>query len=111
MLGASPGVGVELDLDAIPALPGALALLQQGFASSLAPANASALALLEGPVHVAATSTAAPPRLALVLDPQTCGPLLAAVPADQAAAALQALHAAGFAEAALIATVVAGQPI
>ena len=111
MLVASPGVGVELDLEAIPALPGALALLQQGFASSLAPANASALALLEGPVHLAATSTAAPPRLALVLDPQTCGPLLAAVPADQAAAALQALHAAGFAEAALIATVVAGQPI
>ena len=109
MLAASPGVGVELDLEAIPALPGALALLQRGFASSLAPANASALALLEGPVRLAAASTAEPQHLGLLLDPQTCGPLLAALPAERAAAALLDLRAAGFAEAVVIAKVVAGQ--
>ena len=51
MLTAS-GAALEVELDgaAIPAHPGALELLGQGFASSLAPANAAALALLEGPV-------------------------------------------------------------
>jgi selenide,water dikinase len=39
---------------------------------------------------------------ALLIDPQTCGPLLAALPADQAGEALAALHGAGFPEAALI---------
>ena len=100
---------MELDLEAIPALPGALALLQRGFASSLAPANASALALLEGPVCLAAASTAEPKHLGLLLDPQTCGPLLAALPAERAPAALLALRAAGFVEAVVIAKVVAGK--
>ena len=93
---------VELDPAAIPALPGALAVLEQGLASSLAPANARALALLApaGPVAVTATSTAAEQQL--WIDPQTCGPLLAALPADRAAAALLAVRAAGFSQAALI---------
>ena len=38
-------------------------------------------------------------RRALLIDPQTCGPLLAALPADRAAAAVAALHAGGLAEA------------
>ena len=93
---------VELDPAAIPALQGALAVLEQGLASSLAPANARALALLApaGPVAVTATPTAAEQQL--WIDPQTCGPLLAALPADRAAAALLAVRAAGFSQAALI---------
>ena len=77
-------------------------MLEQGLASSLAPANARALALLApaGPVAVTATSTAAEQQL--WIDPQTCGPLLAALPADRAAAALLAVRAAGFSQAALI---------
>ena len=103
MLEASgAGVAVELDAAAIPAWPGALELLKRGFASSLAPANAAALALLEGPVRLAAPAALA----GLLIDPQTCGPLLAAVPAEQAAAALAALHAAGFGGAAVIGRVV-----
>lgn len=96
------GQRVELDPEAIPALQGALPLLERGLASTLAPANARALALLDpgGPVQLSAAATAAQQQL--WIDPQTCGPLLAAVPADQAAGAQAALQAAGFTDAALI---------
>ncbi|MEA5417574.1 selenide, water dikinase SelD, partial [Synechococcus sp. BA-132 BA5] len=78
MLAASGAeLAVELDAAAIPAYSGALELLERGFASSLAPANAAALALLQGPVRlVGAAGPAAPAALAgLLIDPQTCGPL------------------------------------
>jgi selenide,water dikinase len=114
---------VQLEVGKIPAFAGALELLDQGWASSLAPANARALALLEGPVRLvgepaapgwnqgrqAAGSVPAPGFLegrgaleALLIDPQTCGPLLAVLPAERAAIALAALHQAGFQDAALI---------
>ena len=121
----SPPLSVRLNAGRIAAFDGALALLQQGWASSLAPANARALTLLNGPVHLVgasravelaeapephgtqraplATDAACLPALeALLIDPQTCGPLLAALPADRAEGALAALHRAGFAEASLI---------
>jgi selenide,water dikinase len=41
-------------------------------------------------------------RRGLLIDPQTCGPLLAALPAERAADALAAVRAAGFPEAAQI---------
>ncbi|WP_216900612.1 selenide, water dikinase SelD [Synechococcus sp. CCY 9618] len=109
MLAAGPGdLDVVLDGAAVPAHPGALDLLGQGFASSLAPANATALALLEGPVRLqgAAGNNAREAALrGLLIDPQTCGPLLAALPAERAPAALAALQAAGFTGAVLIARV------
>ena len=98
--GLSPGETVRLEASSIPAFDGALELLDQGWASSLAPANGRALALLEGPVRLVGESTAA--LEALLIDPQTCGPLLAGLPADRAGATLAALHRAGFPEAALI---------
>ncbi len=104
----APTARVELDATAIPALAGALELLARGLASTLAPANAAALALLapEGPIHLAGPADAA--RRALLVDPQTCGPLLAALPQQQAPAALAAVRDAGFAEAAVIGRVLAG---
>jgi selenide,water dikinase len=106
MLG--PGLMVELDPAAIPRYAGALALLERGFASSLAPSNAAALALLDpqGPVRLAGHASAA--ELQLLIDPQTCGPLLAALPAATAPAALADLRRRGFAQAALIGRV---QPV
>jgi selenide,water dikinase len=101
MLGASPDpCRVVLKAAAIPALAGALPLLEQGWASSLAPSNARALALLEERIQLNGPADAA--RLGLLIDPQTCGPLLAAIPADQCDASLAALQQAGFARAALI---------
>jgi selenide, water dikinase len=101
MLAASPDpCRVTLTTATIPALAGALPLLEQGWASSLAPSNASALALLGDRVQLDGPADAA--HRGLLIDPQTCGPLLAAVPADHCGAALTTLRQAGFAQAALI---------
>ena len=101
----APSQRLELHPKAIAALPGALSLLEQGYASTLAPANAMALGLLEpsGGVTLQAAATAAQQQL--WLDPQTCGPLLAALPAERAEAAISALRAEGFGQAAVIARV------
>jgi selenide,water dikinase len=78
MLRAS-GVGARLRRDALPALPGALELLQAGWRSSFHPQTDAAGDTLE----------------ALCLDPQTSGGLLAAVPTNQLDALLAAGTAAG----------------
>ena len=93
---------LHLDTGALAALalPGALELLGAGHASTLAPANGRALTLLEGPVALREPASAA--LLQLLIDPQTCGPLLAALPATRAPKALAALHHLGFDQAAVI---------
>ena len=100
------GIRVRLNPQAIPALPGALELLSQGFASTLAPFNATALELLQGPIQWSSMVGAGSVLESLLVDPQTCGPLLAAVPADQAEQALAVLHDCGFGSAAVIGTVI-----
>ena len=99
MLRAS-GTDAGLSLTTIPALPGALELLAQGIASTLAPQNlAQSTAVdLDG---VAVTD----PRVQLLYDPQTSGGLLASVPAESADACLAELHSTGMGEAACIGTV------
>jgi selenide,water dikinase len=95
------GVAAELDLAALPLLPGAEALAALGQGSSLAPANrAAALGRLRAPQG---------PRTDLLFDPQTGGGLLAALPADQADEALAALERKGLA-AAFIGRIVPGPP-
>ena len=128
MLASAPApkaLRVELIAEAIPSLPGAIELLQTGYASSLAPANAAALGLLEEQVVLTASaasqsashSKAHPSKahqsaanktalLGLLIDPQTCGPLLAALPAERGEAAVAALRAAGFGQAAVVARVI-----
>ncbi len=105
MLVAS-NAAAALDPFAVPALPGAVAALEAGIASTLHPANAAAAtpALRDGWPAVP------PARLALLLDPQTAGGLLAGVPAARAAACVVALRAAGCATAAVIGVVCAGEP-
>ncbi|MGK7861208.1 selenide, water dikinase SelD [Falsiroseomonas sp. E2-1-a4] len=91
MLRAS-GVAARLDPDAVPALEGAEAMLAAGHLSTLDPGNrAAALPHLVGIT----------PRLALLLDPQTAGGLLAGVPAARAGACLAALRAVGCTAAAI----------
>jgi selenide, water dikinase len=98
MLQAS-GCAAQLDLASLPFLPGSVALAASGHASSLAPANRAAMAgiLPDDPR----------PEAALLIDPQTAGGLLAAVPPDQADRVLQSLLATGE-TAAIIGVVEAG---
>ncbi len=91
------GCAARLDAAAVPALPGAAALAAAGHASVLAPANRAAVEA-RADLDTGAGS-------ALLVDPQTAGGLLAAVPQDHAATLLAALHAAGFADAAAIGSV------
>ena len=91
---------VQLDANRIPALPGALALLSAGHASSLAPANRRAWSLLDPQaagqppavfLHLGeceAGSQGHQAILELLVDPQTCGPLLISVTPTFAAALL-----------------------
>ena len=72
----------------IPALPKALHLFKKGYASSLAPANRRAWSLLDnGSVELQLAGIAPGSKqhqalLELLVDPQTCGPLLISVQAD-----------------------------
>jgi selenide, water dikinase len=80
----------ELSLKSVPALDGALELLGQGIASTLAPQNlAHAAAVNSGAVP------AGDPSMALLYDPQTAGGLLAGMPADRLEACLAELHGNG----------------
>ncbi|MEA5400417.1 selenide, water dikinase SelD, partial [Synechococcus sp. BA-124 BA4] len=102
---AAEPLRVVLEPQALPAFSGALELLERGFASSLAPANRSAWVELEsGRVQAGALK---PCLRELLIDPQTCGPLLASLPAAAAEAALAAVRAGGFPRAELIGTVLA----
>jgi selenide,water dikinase len=100
MLEAS-GTAATLGLSDIPLMPGALELAQAGHGSSLQPANLAAVSW----------QMTAPddPRALLLTDPQTCGGLLAAVPAALADSLLAQLQAAGH-DAAIIGQMTPGAP-
>jgi selenide, water dikinase len=96
------GTAAEIALSAIPCLPAATALAAAGHGSSLLPANLAATSWrMDAPPG---------PSTTLLSDPQTCGPLMATVAPAMAEPLLAALHAAGYAQAARIGTITAGQP-
>ncbi len=86
------GVGAVVQEGALPLLPGVADLIAAGVESTLAPSN----------------SLAAPHAPAIAWDPQTSGGLLAAVPADCAAACVRALKDAGYPDAGVIGRCVEG---
>jgi selenide,water dikinase len=83
MLQNKPGLTIHLDGPAIPAYAGALELFERGVSSTLAPSNRTAWRWLEGPVQLEQHPSAA--LLELLVDPQTCGPLLLACTNEAAA--------------------------
>ena len=87
MLQNSPTLTVQLDGPAIPAYPGALDLFERGVSSTLAPSNRAAWRWLEGPIQLQQHPSAA--LLELLVDPQTCGPLLLACTTEAAAQLIQ----------------------
>ena len=83
MLQNNPRIRVELNGSAIPAYSGSLELFERGVSSTLAPSNRGAWRWLEGPVELKDHSS--PALLELMVDPQTCGPLLLACTSKAAA--------------------------
>lgn len=106
--GAGP-LGAVLFSESLPLLPGAAECVERGLLSSLHPQNAHAYTAVQNP-----TAWSRLPHWALLVDPQTCGGLLAAVPAERARSCLQALRDADCAQAAIVGSVQAAgaeQPI
>ena len=83
MLQTNPRIRIQLNGSAIPAYSGAFELFERGVSSTLAPSNRAAWRWLEGPVQLQQQPSAA--LLELLVDPQTCGPLLLACTSEAAA--------------------------
>jgi len=85
---SQPNIQVILDSEAIPSYEGCLELFKKGFASSLAPANRKAWNRLKGydnnKEQIKFSTKPSDELLELLVDPQTCGPLLIACQADLA---------------------------
>ena len=90
-------VNVEIDLQALPLIDGALQTVAMGILSSLQPANERLRRAIVNQEEAVNS-----PLYPLVFDPQTSGGLLASVPADRSDDCLKALHQAGYASASVV---------
>jgi len=91
---ASNGLGAQVRMDHVHALPGALDAIEAGFVCGGANSNAD----FTGD-RIRAAKNLPPNQLGLLQDPQTAGPLLLAVEAPRAGALLDELRAAGYPQA------------
>ena len=89
--------GVDIDLERLPLMAGALELSRQGIGSSLLPQNRRVRHAVDDTADYASH-----PAYPLIFDPQTAGGLLASVPAQNADACLRQLQALGYDEACLV---------
>lgn len=97
-------VAVEIDLNAIPILEGAIETIRRGITSSLHPQNLRAShEICPGPEVLEL------PQYRLLFDPQTAGGLLAALPEGEAERCLQSLQACGYPDSRIVGRVVAKQ--
>lgn len=85
------GVDVEIDLNALPIMDGALETVRMGILSTLQPANVRLRRAIRN-MEEAPSSELYP----LIFDPQTSGGLLASVPVDHAKTCIAKLHALGY---------------
>jgi selenide,water dikinase len=104
-LARASGLAAELRLAALPALPGALALLARGLRSTFHAQNARARASI-----AADAADAGAPAFELLFDPQTSGGLLFAVSPERTPEAVARLREAGDAHAAVIGRLLAASP-
>ena len=95
------GVAVELDLEAIPVLEGALETLQMEITSSLQPQNLRASYYISNLSEVSTSH-----KYPLLFDPQTAGGLLAAISSEQADSCLAALKALGYSHSRIVGRVI-----
>ena len=95
------GVGAELDLGAVPLLPGAADTASAGHLSTLHPENVRAMDRVQDAARFMRDA-----RFLLLFDPQTAGGFLAAVPGERADQCRADLVAAGYGASAIIGRVV-----
>ncbi|MEE2657554.1 MAG: selenide, water dikinase SelD [Candidatus Latescibacterota bacterium] len=98
-MASSSGLTLEIELDSVPVLDEALEMYERGVSTGINAANRENIS-----DHVDFGSTT-PARQELIVDPQTSGGLLVALPEAQAAVALSALHDAGVEASARIGSV------
>lgn len=96
-------VNIELFANAITVLPGTTEVMNQGIKSTLHDANAQAL------VEFEVSSDLGEERLTPLIDPQTSGGLLAAVPTDVSDECVSALVEAGYQHAEIVGRTVNGE--
>jgi selenide,water dikinase len=87
----SSGKSVELSLDALPILDGALEMIESGIFSSLQEQNVRLRRAIKDPGGSEGKKQRNHKHFPLLFDPQTSGGLLAAIPAENAAACLAEL--------------------
>ncbi|MEM7727401.1 MAG: selenide, water dikinase SelD [Cyanobacteria bacterium P01_A01_bin.45] len=97
----SSKMGVELQLDAIPILPGAIETIRKGIFSSLHPENLKA----ENYIFQSKLKQSHP-HYPLLFDPQTSGGLLATVSQEKANSCVGELKSLGYKDAAILGKVV-----
>ena len=97
-MAVASGCRVQLALSALPALPGAIPLLQRGERSTFHEQNREGLRGMS----VGALPEEAAAALELAFDPQTLGGLLIGIPDDRAEALLAALRASGHPDAVVV---------
>ena len=90
-------VAVELNLDEIPILSGAIETIEMGITSSLHSQNLQASCYLENSAKVSHLA-----KYQLLFDPQTSGGLLASLPANNAESCLKVLQQYGYHDAKII---------
>ncbi|MDE2052030.1 MAG: selenide, water dikinase SelD, partial [Gammaproteobacteria bacterium] len=94
------GVDVELDIDSVPLLDGALEMVRLGIFSSLQSQNLRLRRAIR-----ALEAAAVDERFPLLFDPQTAGGLLASVPRDRTEDCVCELRRLGYGRAVMIGTV------
>ncbi|WP_364302074.1 AIR synthase-related protein [Moorena sp. SIO4A5] len=94
-------VGVELELAAIPILPGAIETVEAGITSSIHPKNLQLSIYIKNRLDVSHL-----PNYPLLFDPQTSGGILAAIPAEKADECINKLKACGHQQSSLIGRVI-----
>ena len=97
----SSQVSVELNLDKIPTLIGAIKTSKQGITSSLYPKNLENNTYLNSEQDMENN-----PKFSLLFDPQTSGGLLASIPEKNSDRCLQELVKAGYTDSQIIGKVV-----
>ncbi len=91
------GVRLELDIDAVPVMDGALAMYRKGMSTKVNASNQEMVA-----PHTAFAKKLPAWHEQIFYDPQTSGGLLASVPEDRGRPLAEALRAAGVSAAAVI---------